>query len=173
MTYLQGCGYGQQDGGPLQLLVQRGDHVARVRDLPQQPAEVAAGEVVQEPALALQGPRTRGSKQVDNIDVGADDNHIVKHYLPRAPRPPPPRVREVERPEDGPDRGAGQEVDEVLADVDEDIIDVEDAGVDGVRVDAGEHELLLRLDVPRCLRGPALSGRVVRVLRLIAAIKID
>ena len=72
MTYLQGCGYGQQDGGPLQLLVQRGDHVARVRDLPQQPAEVAAGEVVQEPALALQGPRTRGSKQVDNIDVGAE-----------------------------------------------------------------------------------------------------
>lgn len=143
MTYLQGCGYGQQDGGPLQLLVQRGDHVARVRDLPQQPAEVAAGEVVQEPALALQGPRTR------------------------APRPPPPRVREVERPEDGPDRGAGQEVDEVLADVDEDVVDVEDAGVDGVRVDAGEHELLLRLDVPRCLRGPALSGRVVRVLRLI------
>ena len=53
--------------------------------------------------------------------------------------------------------------------MDEDVVDVEDAGVDGVRVDAGEHELLLRLDVPRCLRGPALSGGVVRVLRLIAA----
>ena len=135
--------------------MQRGDHVARVRDLPQQPAEVAAREVVQEPALALQGPRTRGSKNVDNIDrcrSGADDNHVVKHYLPRAPRPPPPRVWEVERPEDSPDGRAGQEVDEVLADVDEDVVDVEDAGVDGVRVDAGEHELLLRLDVPRCLR---------------------
>ena len=56
--------------------------------------------------------------------------------------------------------------------MDEDVVDVEDAGVDGVRVDAGEHELLLRLDVSRCLRGPALSGRVVRVLRLIAANKI-
>ena len=56
--------------------------------------------------------------------------------------------------------------------MDEDVVDVEDAGVDGVRVDAGEHELLLRLDVPRCLRGPALSGRVVCVLWLIAANKI-
>ena len=56
--------------------------------------------------------------------------------------------------------------------MDEDVVDVEDAGVDGVRVDAGEHKLLLRLDVPRCLRGPALSGGVVRVLRLIAANKI-
>ena len=56
--------------------------------------------------------------------------------------------------------------------MDEDVVDVEDAGVDGVRVDAGEHELLLSLDVARCLRRTALSGRVVRVLRLIAANKI-
>ena len=78
----------------LQFIFNTGKDVTRVGNLPQPPTEVTGGEVFQYP-----GP--------------------VKRPPERAPL-----AGEVHAAEDKPDRGAGQEVDEVLADMDENVVDV-------------------------------------------------
>ena len=106
-----------------------GDDVTCVRDLPQEPAEVPRGECLEDP-LGPQGP----------------------------PRPPGVCAPDVHRSKDTPDRGAGQEVHQVLHHVDHDVVDVEDPGGDGARVHTGEDNLLLSLvgskvSVLRCVLG--------------------
>ena len=97
-----------------QFIFQTSNDVTGVSDLPQPPAEVTGGEVLQY------------SSTVQRPTQGA------------------PLSSEVHAAEDEPDRGAGQEVDEVLADMDQNVVDVQDAGGDSSRVDSTEGKLLLR-----------------------------
>ena len=105
------------------LLVHAGDDVTRVCYLPQEPAEVPRAEVLEDP---------------------------LRHHGP--PRPPGVAAPDVHRPQGCPGRGPRQEVDQVLNPMDEDIVDVEDPGGDGVRIHTSEDDLLLGLittgDVP-------------------------
>lgn len=96
-----------------QFIFQTSNDVTCVSDLPQPPAEVTGGEVIQQSG-SVQGPAQ-----------GA------------------PLAGEVHAAEDEPDRGAGQEVDEVLADMDQNVVDVQDAAGDSGRVDSTEGKLLL------------------------------
>ena len=99
-----------------QLILQTGNNVTCVRDLPQPPAELTGGEIIKHPP--------QGS-------------------LVQRPPQGPPLTGEVHAAQEEPDRSPGQEVDQVLADVDEDVVDVEDAGVDSAGVDPSEGESLL------------------------------
>ena len=96
------------------LLVHACYDVTCVRYLPQEPAEVPRTEALEDP-LRRHGP----------------------------PRPPGVAAPDVHRPQDCPDRGPRQEVDQVLHPMDDDVVDIKDPSCDGVRVDTCEDDLLL------------------------------
>ena len=101
-----------------QFIFQTCNDVTCVGDLPQPPAELTGGEILQ---------------------------HSPQESFIKRPTQSTPLTGEVHAAQDEPDRGAGHEVDEVLPDVDEDVVDVEDAGVDGGGVDTSEGQFLLWL----------------------------
>ena len=101
-----------------QLILQTGNNVTCVGNLPQPPAELTGGEIIK---------------------------HSPQGSLVQRPPQGAPLTGEVHAAQDEPDRRPGDEVDEVLADVDEDVVDVEDAGVDGGGVDTTEGQFLLWL----------------------------
>ena len=99
-----------------QLILQTGNNVTCVGDLPQPPAELTGGEIIK---------------------------HAPQGSLVQRPPQGAPLTGEVHAAQDEPDGRPGHEIDEVLADVDKDVVDVEDAGVDGGRVDPSEGQSLL------------------------------